>query len=212
MSENTKMEERLIAQSTAPRVTLADVNANIRSVSYFTAKQGVLGQYDGPSESTKAKIPDLDNLGLMTFCTIVLKNGFTVTGESACVSFDNFDPIIGQELAYKMAFGKVWGFMGYHLKQTLHEQEELLSSVLVPKQDSAKTYIGTKVIHAEPMNRLNYNVFRGWTLPADENGDDEGYLVEYTDGSGSNVGSHAGYVSWYPKEVFEAAYKEVGKV
>ena len=38
-------------------------------------------------------------------------------------------------------------------------------------------YIGTKLINAEPMTRAEYNVFRGWELPADENGDDEGYLL-----------------------------------
>ena len=41
-------------------------------------------------------------------------------------------------------------------------------------------YIGTKMINAEPMTRAAYNVFRGWELPADENGDDEGYLVIVT--------------------------------
>lgn len=67
-------------------------------------------------------------------------------------------------------------------------------------------YIGIKRIKAEPMNRADYNKFRGWTLPADENGDDEGFLVEYPD-SPSNVSGREGYVSWSPKAVFEAAYR-----
>jgi len=71
-----------------------------------------------------------------------------------------------------------------------------------------KTYIGTKVLRATPMNRLEYNNVRGWTLPADENGADEGYLVEYTDGGKPNTPTHAGYVSWSPKDVFERAYVE----
>lgn len=70
-------------------------------------------------------------------------------------------------------------------------------------------YIGTKLIRAEPMTRQTYNDFRGWTLPADENGADEGYLVEYLDGGKPNVPTHAGYVSWSPKEQFENAYREV---
>lgn len=70
-----------------------------------------------------------------------------------------------------------------------------------------KRYIGTKVINAKPMNRLEYNEFRGWTLPADENGADEGYLVEYVDGGKPNTPQYAGYVSWSPKEQFEKAYK-----
>jgi hypothetical protein len=57
------------------------------------------------------------------------------------------------------------------------------------------------------MNRAAYNEFRGWTLPADENCEDEGYLVEYLDGSKPNVPTHAGYVSWSPKAQFDAAYR-----
>ena len=67
-------------------------------------------------------------------------------------------------------------------------------------------YIGTKIINAEPMTREAYNEFRGWTLPADEEGADEGYLVEYLDGGKPNVTTHSGYVSWSPKAQFDAAY------
>ena len=73
-----------------------------------------------------------------------------------------------------------------------------------------KRYIGTKVINATPMTRLAYNQFRGWTLPANENGDDAGYLVEYTDGGQANTSQFDGYVSWSPKEQFEGAYRETG--
>jgi hypothetical protein len=69
-----------------------------------------------------------------------------------------------------------------------------------------KQFIGVKLIHAEPMTRLAYNKLRGWELPADENGDDEGFLVEYMDGGKSNVPGYVGYVSWSPKDVFERAY------
>ncbi len=69
-------------------------------------------------------------------------------------------------------------------------------------------YIGTKLINAEPMTRAEYNVFRGWELPADENGEDEGYLVEYLDGGKPNTTTHAGYVSWSPKEQFDKAYRQ----
>lgn len=63
------------------------------------------------------------------------------------------------------------------------------------------------------MTRLEYNQFRGWTLPADENGEDAGYLVEYTDGGTPNTKEFAGYISWSPKEQFEnqskVAHQEV---
>lgn len=68
-------------------------------------------------------------------------------------------------------------------------------------------HYGTKLIQAKPMNRQEYNDFRGWTLPADEDGADEGYLVEYLDGGKPNVEGFTGYVSWSPKAQFEAAYQ-----
>lgn len=72
----------------------------------------------------------------------------------------------------------------------------------------AQTYIGTKLIRAEPMTRQAYNDFRGWALPADEDGTDEGYLVEYLDGGKPNTTTHAGYVSWSPKAQFDSAYRK----
>lgn len=58
-------------------------------------------------------------------------------------------------------------------------------------------YIGTKTIHAERMNLGDYNDFRGWKIPENENPNREGYIVRYEDG----------YVSWSPKEVFEVSYR-----
>lgn len=69
------------------------------------------------------------------------------------------------------------------------------------------TYIGTKLIRAKRMTRLAYNQLRGWELPADENGADEGYLVEYLDGGKPNLVGFQGYVSWSPRDVFERAYQ-----
>jgi hypothetical protein len=71
-----------------------------------------------------------------------------------------------------------------------------------------KRYIGTKLINAKPMTRQAYNDFRGWTLPSDENGADEGYLVEYVDGGKGNTDHYAGYVSWSPADVFDRAYRQ----
>lgn len=70
-------------------------------------------------------------------------------------------------------------------------------------------HIGVKLINAFPMTRQAYNDFRGWQLPAGENGEDEGYLVEYLDGGKPNTDRFDGYVSWSPKEVFEKAYRPV---
>ena len=69
-------------------------------------------------------------------------------------------------------------------------------------------YIGTKLINASPMTRGDYNLLRGWPLPEDENGSDEGYLVEYVDGGFPNTSLFSGYVSWSPKSVFDKAYRK----
>lgn len=73
-----------------------------------------------------------------------------------------------------------------------------------------KQFIGTKLVFAIPMTRADYNIYRKWDLPPNENGADEGYLVEYQpkDGEPTNVEGHAGYVSWSPKAVFEGSYLE----
>lgn len=68
-------------------------------------------------------------------------------------------------------------------------------------------YIGTKLIKARAMTRLQYNQLRGWEVPSDENPDDKGYLVEYVDGGKPNHPDFAGYISWSPIDVFERAYQ-----
>jgi hypothetical protein len=70
-----------------------------------------------------------------------------------------------------------------------------------------KQYIGTKLVRMQPMTRGEYNDFRGWTVPDNENPEDEGYLVEYLDGGKPNTPHYAGYVSWSPKAQADAAYR-----
>lgn len=104
---------------TAPRVTPADIEANIVAETYFTAAEGVIGAsathgaYQGEGEIHH------DSLGLLTICVLVLKNGFTVTGESACASPENFDAEVGRKIARQNAVQKVWPLMGYALKEKL---------------------------------------------------------------------------------------------
>lgn len=74
---------------------------------------------------------------------------------------------------------------------------------------TAQLYEGTKRLTAQPMTRGEYNAYRGWQCPADENPADAGYLVEYLDGGKSNHPAHTGYISWSPADVFERAYKLV---
>ena len=70
-----------------------------------------------------------------------------------------------------------------------------------------KQYIGTKVISSTPMTRAEYNEYRGWDLPGNEDGMDDGYLVEYLDGGKPNDFRHTGYISWSPKAQHDAAYR-----
>lgn len=99
---------------TAPRITPTDIEDNIASEQYFTAAQGVHG-------ATKGKISYASDhaLSCLTFCVLVLKNGFTVTGESACASPENFDAELGRKIARQNAVAKVWPLMGYELRSKI---------------------------------------------------------------------------------------------
>lgn len=108
---------------TAPRVTPADIEANITSEHYFTARDGRMGAIDNDTyagrEAPQPDNSDLVPLGLLTFCVLVLRNGFTVTGESACASHENFDAEIGRKVARQNAVNKIWPLMGYALKERI---------------------------------------------------------------------------------------------
>lgn len=110
---------------TAPRITPADVEANIMSEHYFTARDGRRGAIDAETyvgrECPKEDNSDLLPLGLLTFCVLVLRNGFTITGESACASPENFDAEIGRKIARANALAKVWPLMGYALRAELNK-------------------------------------------------------------------------------------------
>ena len=113
-TDDSAIEAELQAKGlNAPRITPADLQTNIISEHYFTARDGCLGAL-GAIETDK-----FDPLGLLTFCVLVLRNGFTVTGESACASPENFDAGIGRKIARANAEQKVWPLMGYELKQRL---------------------------------------------------------------------------------------------
>ena len=116
------IEQQIQAKGlTAPRVTPADIEAAIVSEHYFTAADGRNGAIDAGTYSGREtpSLDDLTSLGLLTFCVLVLRNGFTVTGESACVSPANFDAQIGRDVARKNAVEKIWPLMGYALRERL---------------------------------------------------------------------------------------------
>ena len=110
--------ERLIQTKgkTAARVTPQDIERAITSEHYFTAGQAV-EQQTAPHE----QIPT--SLYLLTFCVLTLRNGFTVTGESACASPENFDVQIGRAIENENAVQKIWPLMGYELRTKLAAEE-----------------------------------------------------------------------------------------
>ena len=115
---------------TRPRVTPADIDAAIVEVHYFTAQQGTDGaltaQFRAADPTKAVSIRPLQDdpvattpLSLLTFCVLVLRNGFTVVGESACASPENFDAEVGQRAALAAAKNKMWPLLGYALKERL---------------------------------------------------------------------------------------------
>lgn len=111
----------------APRITPADIEANIVSEHYFTAAQGDAkamedGAFINGALNGCAMRPVPAELGLLTFCVLVLRNGFTVTGESACASPENFNADIGRKIARQNAVQKVWPLLGFALKERLHAE------------------------------------------------------------------------------------------
>ena len=123
MTTDQTIEQEIQAKGlTAPRVTPADIEANIVSEVYFTAGDGAIGK--GAAASGDLKTSYQVELDLLTFCVLILRNGFTVTGESACASPENFDAELGRKIARSNAVQKIWPLMGYELKQRLHQSTQ----------------------------------------------------------------------------------------
>lgn len=81
----------------APRLTPSDIESVIKSASYTVL----------PS-------------GRVTICELTLTNGFTVRGESSCVSIENFNKELGELIAFQNAREKIWQLEGYLLKQEFY--------------------------------------------------------------------------------------------
>lgn len=110
----------------APRLTPDHIDSKIKSVEYILPRD--VCKRDNGVEIFDAPLP----LQTLTFCILTLENGFTVTGESACVSPENFDAEIGKKIAYENACEKIWMLEGYLLKQHLYSY-----SIAPAKSDKA---------------------------------------------------------------------------
>lgn len=145
MNDNQIEQEIQDKGLTAPRVTPADIEAAIDSEVYFTAQHGVEGAMS--RLELHARHPGggapAGSLGLLTFCVLVLRNGFTVVGESACVSPENFDAELGRDIARKNAVAKIWPLMGYELKERLFKESRGDTNTLESLQQEARL----KLVH-----------------------------------------------------------------
>ncbi|WP_423459986.1 Gp49 family protein [Ottowia sp. VDI28] len=101
-----------------PRVTPTDIQAEIASVHYFVASDAI--QHENAVHEHDAAGWLLGATQQLTFCVIQLRNGFTVTGESACASPENFNAEIGRRIARENAVNKMWLLLGFRLKDNLH--------------------------------------------------------------------------------------------
>jgi hypothetical protein len=117
MSKSEIHQEIAAKGQTAPRVTPADIEASIASEHCFTAYGGA--KY---GRITRDEPADSEALKLLTFCVLVLRNGFTVAGQSACASPENFDPEMGRKIARENAIEKIWPLEGYLLKQRMFDK------------------------------------------------------------------------------------------
>lgn len=107
---------------TAPRVTPAALQEEIASEHYFTAAEGALGAYKANGDRHVGTPPNDLNavaLPLLTICVLVLRNGFTVVGTSACASPENFDAAIGRRVARENAEREIWPLLGFRLRDQL---------------------------------------------------------------------------------------------
>lgn len=102
----------------APRVELAHIEAAIGARFDFNASDAIFHL------ATNGAIPpanptDVSPLRLLSVCLLVMKNGYTMVGKSACASPENFNAEFGKKLAYEDAIRQLWPLMGYALRDKL---------------------------------------------------------------------------------------------
>lgn len=136
--------------------------------------------------------------GLLTICRITMQNGTKVIGESACASPERYNKEEGENRAKAKALEEIWPRLGYVLKEKL----DLIAKAGKPFGQITEvgepiTYVGTSVVHAVSMTRGAYNELRGWTVPPDEDAEDNGYVIQE---------GRTGHLNWKPQEVFEKIY------
>lgn len=121
--EDRVTEKELASVAVAPRVTPADLEAEIAHIAYFNAAKAA---DVGDAWSAGSSVDHVRALGLLTFAVVVLRNGFTVTGQSACASPENYNAEIGQRLALEDAKRQMWALLGFRLRDKLASDAAVL--------------------------------------------------------------------------------------
>lgn len=116
MDDKTVEQEIQAKGLTAPRVTPDDIEAEIISEVYIVAGEaaGEIRSLTHPNALVACS-----SLDCLTICVLVLRNGFTVTGESACASPANFDKGLGRRIARQNAVAKIWPLLGFRLRDKI---------------------------------------------------------------------------------------------
>jgi hypothetical protein len=100
---------------TSPRVTPADIEANIAAEHYFTAAEGVIGANGCERGLVSGR------LNALTICVLTLRNGFVVLGHSVPIQDENFNAELGRRIAREDAIDQMWPLLGYAQRETLHQ-------------------------------------------------------------------------------------------
>ncbi len=126
MTPDEELEDMIKEKGkTAPRVTPEQIESRIVGEYYFRLGDAIEGtaanNWAGASASVEVnqRQVDVDRANVMTLCVLILSNGFTVIGESACVSPENYDPEVGNKIARQNAVHRIWMLEGYLLKEKL---------------------------------------------------------------------------------------------
>lgn len=146
----------------APRLTPDHIDSKIKAVEYILPRD--VCKRDNGVEVFDAPLP----LQTLTFCILTLENGFTVTGESACASPENFDPEIGKKIAYENARNKIWQLEGYLLKEKLNHQIKIQEHFASQGVDVVKLQ-DSPIVSELPELEIKYSDAVKSTDPTDDN-------------------------------------------
>lgn len=126
MSNEKQIEQEIQEKGlNAPRLTPQHIDNQIVSEIYITGNDVINAAMNSATGLIHSEYKEGVNLlkpaETLTFCILILRNGFTVTGESACASPENFNAEIGRKIARENAREKIWLIEGYLLKEKLHQ-------------------------------------------------------------------------------------------